>query len=94
VQSGGDEIVFLESTHPVLTAYVRRLVSGKYHVWRYRSSDYGATWSAIGVYTLTTDDLQYLVGIRDNGPGLDALWAQGTHTSDTSFDFGIFGVTG
>lgn len=94
VQADSDEIVLLTPTASMLTAYTRRLVGGVYHIWRYRSTDEGASWSGAPVYTATTGDLEYLSGIRDQAAGLEAIWAEGTYTSATSFDFGIRGVTG
>jgi hypothetical protein len=89
IAANGYESV-IDPAHPGVV-YIDKLVSGKYEVHRYQTSDGGASWSSLPAKTGTTDDLTFLTGVRNAAPGLTALFSEGTYTSFTSFDFGIFG---
>jgi len=72
-------------------AYISRYVSAQWQVFRYTTSDDGATWSAMQL-TSTTDPSFYPIPIRDYGSGLRALWLSGpTFTSQTNFSLAIYG---
>lgn len=72
-------------------AWLSRSTGGHYQVFRYKSWDNGATWTATQISTSPSDDF-YPVAVRNAGR-LRAIWLRGTASSATSFSLAIRGGT-
>lgn len=74
-------------------AYVGRFISGKAELWRYTTSDGGATWSGAAITSGSSDDNIYPTGVKDHpSPGLAMVFLEGTYTDATDNDLGIGGL--
>jgi len=98
VQTDSDEW-FITDVYPTIVGWGRKLTSGTflggnqiYDVWRYTSSDNGLSWGKKAITSGTSDQIWYLTRVLNYGSGLRALWAEGTFTDATHFDFGILGA--
>jgi hypothetical protein len=76
-------------------AYLTRYLAGHFEIWRYVTSDSGATWSGGAITSGSSVDNIYPVTVRDHPSGqLAVLWLDGTYTSATSNSLGIMGRMG
>jgi hypothetical protein len=86
---------FRESGVALVTAglaFAGRLVSGKWEMGRYVTSDGGATWTETMLTTSSTDHHVNPVFVQACGPSLRGLWTHGTGaTIGTGYDLTVIG---
>jgi hypothetical protein len=63
----------------------------RWEMWRYTSSDDGATWDGTQLTSGSSVDNVWAEVVHQPGTGLEAVWLAGDYTSDTDYDFGIAG---
>lgn len=73
------------------TVYFPQKVGGHFEMFRYRSSDGGATWTSAQLTSGSVVDHAMPDTPIDESPGLRAVWGAGTYTSDSNFDFTVMG---
>lgn len=81
----------ISKTDPNLV-YMARKVSGVFEMYRYRSTDDGATWTGSQLTSGSAHDNIWPDSVTGGGRDMEAVWLYGDYTSDTSFDFGIRAV--
>lgn len=71
-------------------AFLSRSVSGSYQVFRYVTTDDGATWTGTQLTASVTDDF-YVFHVRD-AVHLRGVWLRGTAASFTSYTLQVLGI--
>lgn len=75
------------------TVWMLRDSGGNPELWRYRTSDGGASFSGLQVTTGASTSQQQVVCVRNPAAWLRAFWQKGTWTTYTSYSVGLEGVT-
>jgi hypothetical protein len=79
----------IHHTNPNIVYLARKAT--KWEMWRYESSDDGATWAGTQLTSGSASDNIWSEVVHNPARGLEAIWEYGTYTSDTSYSFGVRG---
>jgi hypothetical protein len=88
-------VAAIDSARPTERVHLVRLISGQWELWRYTSTDTGATWTGAAVTSGSVVDNLYPVNVSGHTVGKVAvLWLYGDYTgAETDFDLGIKGAS-
>jgi len=67
-------------------------VAGTWEVWRYRTTDNGASWIGAAVTTSSPSNNLTPSAVFDHEGAMPAVWFYGTYTSYTNYSTGVKGL--